>query len=110
MSDKTQDWIWSIAIIIFFIFLGIKVWGWFFPSDSDITTNSPYSSSYSDSSGDYKEDCAEPENPYDDGSGHYAGFEWGENGNSCGGNSSSFIEGCEEYLTQEEDYDTCLSN
>lgn len=61
----------------------------------------------------YKEtkDCSslEPENPYNEGSGHYAGFEWGENGNSCGGNSSSFIEGCEEHESQEGAYDTCIS-
>lgn len=44
---------------------------------------------------------SEPENPYSVGTGHYAGFEWAERtGNSCSGNSSSFIEGCEEYYNQ----------
>ncbi len=49
----------------------------------------------------------EPENPYDEGSGHSAGYEWAEeNGvDSCGGNSNSFIEGCEEYLSQQEEYE-----
>lgn len=54
-------------------------------------------------------DCSSlaPHNPYDEGSGHYAGFKWGEDGKSCGGNSTSFIEGCEEYDAQEEAYDAC---
>lgn len=54
-------------------------------------------------------DCSslEPDNPYNDGSGHYTGFKWGENGNTCGGNSDSFIEGCEEYERQEAAYATC---
>jgi hypothetical protein len=54
-------------------------------------------------------DCSalEPENPYDEGSGHYAGFEWGENGNACGGNSDSFIEGCEEYDSEAAAYAAC---
>lgn len=54
-------------------------------------------------------DCSslEPHNPYDEGSGHYAGFKWGESGKSCGGNSTSFIEGCEEYEAQEEAYYAC---
>lgn len=50
------------------------------------------------------ESCApgEPDNPYAEGSGHFAGFEWAERNSvgSCGGNSQSFIEGCEEYLRQ----------
>lgn len=53
--------------------------------------------------------CAEPENPYDEGSGHYAGFEWAENNDpgACDGNSESFIEGCEEYENQETAYEEC---
>jgi len=57
-----------------------------------------------------KEDCIEPENPYNYGTGHYAGYEWGENGNYCSGNSSSFIEGCEEYESQEEAFSACISS
>ena len=43
-------------------------------------------------------------NPYDDGSGHDAGYKWAEENSvdSCDGNSDSFIEGCEEYLRQRE--------
>jgi hypothetical protein len=43
------------------------------------------------------------------GNGHYAGFEWGKRGNSCGGNSNSLTEGCEDYETQEEVYDACIN-
>lgn len=41
-------------------------------------------------------------NPYSPGTGHYAGFEWADRKNvsSCGGKSTSFIKGCEEYLAQ----------
>ena len=42
-------------------------------------------------------------NPYDAGSGHYAGYEWAERtGRNCNGNSQSFNEGCEEYYYQTE--------
>jgi hypothetical protein len=53
--------------------------------------------------------CAEPQNPYDEGSGHYAGYEWAETNNSgdCGDRSQSFVEGCEEYQRQESDYQHC---
>jgi len=52
--------------------------------------------------------CTEPENPFDEGSGHYAGFEWAENnGGSCDGNSQSLTEGCEEYERQQAKYDAC---
>lgn len=58
-------------------------------------------------------DCGElePTNPYAVGSGHYAGFEWAEarDVGSCDGNSTSFIEGCEEYLRQTEALGTCES-
>lgn len=56
-----------------------------------------------------KEDCQSPSNPYDEGSGHYAGFEWkAENGYECGGNSDSFIEGCQEYVRQLNSYNICI--
>jgi hypothetical protein len=60
--------------------------------------------------GDQKEKaCAEPENPYAQGSGHYAGYEWAEEKGSggCEGRSESFNEGCEEYETQEDEYQEC---
>ena len=52
--------------------------------------------------------CTEPENPYDEGTGHYAGYEWAEkNSGTCGGSSQSFTEGCEEYEHQESEYEEC---
>jgi hypothetical protein len=55
--------------------------------------------------------CTEPENPYAEGSGHYAGYEWAERNNpgNCGGSSQSFIEGCEEYHRQDEEFEGCES-
>jgi hypothetical protein len=57
------------------------------------------------------QDCSnlEPTNPYQPGTGHYAGFKWGEERKSCGGNSTSFVEGCEDYEAQEDEYNSCLS-
>lgn len=68
----------------------------------------------SQESGEKIRDCGslEPENPYSPGSGHYAGFEWASERevSSCGGNSDSFIEGCEDYLRQEQDYTSCMNH
>lgn len=56
-------------------------------------------------------ECTEPENPYDVGSGHYAGFEWAERtGGACTADSEPFNEGCEEYESQEEAFNECESN
>jgi hypothetical protein len=70
-----------------------------------------------DSASDQKEarsagGCREPENPYAPGSGHYAGFEWAEEKapSTCGDNSDSFIEGCEEYERQADAYKECSSH
>ena len=55
-------------------------------------------------------ECVEPQNPYDDDSGHYAGFEWAaENNEDCNGSSDSFDEGCEEYFRQLNEYNKCIS-
>ncbi len=54
-------------------------------------------------------DSLMPSNLYDVDTGHYAGYEWGASGNDCGGNSDSFIQGCEEYQNQENAYQYCLS-
>ena len=69
------------------------------PSDSSETNGQAVSASA----------CTEPENPYEEGSGHYAGYEWAQStgAGSCGGNSQSFIEGCEEYQDQEAKYEDC---
>jgi len=55
-------------------------------------------------------ECTEPGNPYSEGTGHYAGYEWAEeHGGNCNGRSTSFNEGCEEYEEQEAEYEACQS-
>ena len=57
------------------------------------------------------EDCISPHNPYNDGGGHDAGFNWAvENGTDCNGNSDSFNEGCAEYYRQLNEYNECIAN
>ncbi len=53
--------------------------------------------------------CTEPSNPYTEGTGHYAGYEWAEKNGSgdCNTSSPSFNEGCEEYESQESEYEEC---
>ena len=55
--------------------------------------------------------CTEPENPYSEGTGHYAGYEWAERHRSgpCNTSFLSFNEGCEEYENQESEYQGCES-
>jgi hypothetical protein len=55
--------------------------------------------------------CVEPQNPYDEGTGHYAGYKWAEEKGSgtCSSSSESFKEGCEEYESQESKYQNCLA-
>lgn len=58
-----------------------------------------------------KEACIEPHNPYNDGGGHDAGFNWAhENGGACDGHSDSFNEGCENYYSQLNRYNECIAN
>lgn len=65
-------------------------------------------SSYSNDS--ENEMCVEPENQYNEDTGHYAGYQWAEeNGESCDGNSDEFNEGCEEYYTQVDEYESCIT-
>jgi hypothetical protein len=54
-------------------------------------------------------ECSEPQNRYIEGTGHYAGFHWAQEKGvaSCAGNSDSFIEGCEVYLKQVQEYEKC---
>lgn len=80
------------------------------PSQINSYTPSHYNSYSNDSYGDseyYSDYTSEPENPYDEGGGHYAGYSWAEENDvdSCDGNSDSFIEGCEEYVSQRDSYD-----
>ena len=100
--------IWSI-IIVLFVCGGIASF-----SNKQKDTPSSYNSDCSLSDTKNDKDCSilEPNDPYNDGSGHFAGFEWAqENGASgCDGNSDSFNDVCEEYLRQYNAYDECLSN
>lgn len=91
-----KGWFWTILIIV------AISWFWSYHKKSD-----DFPEAYESS---FKKDCSvyEPENPYDYDTGHYAGYEWGQNGNDCGGNSDSFIEGCEEFEAQDEMYTSCL--
>lgn len=105
----------SLIVIGLVIWGGSSLWNWVFndPTPAPSTTAS-YNNSY-DSNTQYPTDspgnnCSEPENPYDYDSGHYAGWQWGEEGNYCDGNSDSFIEGCEEYQVAEADYEDCIQN
>lgn len=112
MSDKLIGILFIVFVVLFFYcaWLGIS-WLFGLNTDYDEINNYYYESSKSYFS---EKDCSylEPENSYDYGSGHYAGFDWAERTGVgyCSGNSNSFIEGCEEYLTQEEAYANCLAN
>jgi hypothetical protein len=66
-------------------------------------------SSGSDEEGGADASCTEPHNPYTEGTGHYAGYEWAENKGSgtCSSSSESFNQGCEEYESQESEYQDC---
>ena len=87
--------------------IGIAVWGLIIWGIASLVggngSGSDYESSYDD-----EEYVSEPENPYSDGTGHSAGYEWAEENevDSCGGNSQSFIEGCEDYLEQRDTYES----
>ncbi len=66
---------------------------------------------YRENSANSTKECIEPQNPYNDGGGHDAGFNWAkETGGECNGNSSSFNEGCEEYYRQLKEYNECIAS
>jgi hypothetical protein len=107
MEEDNVSLFWSLIILGLVIWGGIRLFRWIFiPKHENVTQESNFSNKDSFIE---KEECIEPENPYSYGTGHYAGFEWGEQGNSCGGNSTSFIEGCEDHEEQEEIYESCLA-
>ena len=94
-------WLWLVIIIAL-------IWFWSSSKKSELASVDYSTNNF------LSEDCSsiEPDNPYDIGSGHYAGYEWAQERDvsSCGGNSQSFIEGCEEYLYQMEAYGDCINN
>lgn len=99
------------AIFGFVVVVGVIAGVYFIFKDSGEDKGLYQPNIYNNYSNKERKDCSysEPENPYSYDSGHYAGYEWAERNNvaSCGGNSTSFIEGCEEYLRQVENYDVC---
>jgi hypothetical protein len=104
-NETVGSGIWAIIIILGLFWGGTKLYHVVFPSES--TAASVYSSVKTKE----VKDCStlSPNNPYDLDTGHYAGFEWQqENNGYCDGNSDSFNEGCEEYNTQESNYQQCL--
>lgn len=77
--------------------------------DNTTSSSYDYESDYSNGySYEEVEEPTEPENPYSSyEEGHSAGYEWAQENevDNCGGNSNSFIEGCEEYLYQRDEYE-----
>ena len=117
MKNQNENFFFEIIIkIIFILFLYWAATGIYnFFSDSAkenyLTTEIQNSEAKQTEKTSTVKDCSfiEPENPYDQGSGHYAGYEWGARGNNCSGNSRSFIEGCEEYVNQDANYERCIN-
>lgn len=101
-SNQKGNGVIGIVIII------AIAWGVYSLFSKDEPETNSYRANVSDSYSNYSDyGQEEPENPYDEGSGHSAGYEWAQENDvsSCGGNSSSFIEGCEEYLAEQEEYE-----
>ena len=72
------------------------------------TSSSSTQSASSSSDESQKSVCIEPENPYSQGTAEYKGYEWAEeHGRSCNVSSTEFTEGCEEYDSQEAEYEEC---
>jgi hypothetical protein len=93
------------GLFILLLILGVLVFAWSRLSSEPSDNNQAARAESSEAS---LRECVEPENPYSEGTGHYAGYEWAErNGSSCSSSSQSFNEGCEEYATQESEYEEC---
>lgn len=101
-NESGGNWVYGAIVIVLLV-----IWIW--PDHNESYQSDYYNEQQEENS--INRDCIEPENPYDYGSGHYAGYEWAQDNDvySCDGNSDSFIEGCEEYLAQEEDYEICTN-
>lgn len=56
-----------------------------------------------------KAECVSPSNPFQDGGGHDAGFNWAqEKGEECpDSHGESFEEGCHEFQRQFQEYEKC---
>ena len=96
------------GLFILLLILGVLVFVWSRLSSESSDNNKVAGPEPEPSSEASIRECVEPENPYSEGTGHYAGYEWAErNGSSCSTSSQSFNEGCEEYETQESEYEEC---
>lgn len=92
---------WSTGCLMIVILVIWWIWHFFWGNEDE---------SYKNNTEVYSKEarqCIEPENPYDEWSGHYAGYEWWEQWNSCWWNSSSFIEGCEMFEELDEAFAQC---
>lgn len=99
MASENDESIWPAVFLVgFFILIS------YIPGCGDSGGDRYADDNYRPSIAEEREP-PEPENPYNAGSGHSAGFEWAEENDvsSCSGNSQSFIEGCEEYLSQRDE-------
>lgn len=98
---------WLLILIIPLLAVGCN------KSSNSFNNDYQNSSSFSSSSSSVDQAVEEPvvENPYDEDSGHSAGYNWAENtGGDCSANSDSFNEGCEEYYNQVDEHDNWESN
>ncbi|MEK7601907.1 MAG: hypothetical protein AAB472_00245 [Patescibacteria group bacterium] len=96
-------------IIVGVAFWSLVVWGTYSLFSDDSSGGSVSGDHYGVYEDSYVNEnyAPEPENPYDDGTGHSAGYEWAEENDvsDCDGNSNSFIEGCQEYVDQRDSYE-----
>ena len=101
--SNNNEWGYGCLVIVALVIW----WVWsFFGWDNDETSYKNNPEVYSKE----RRECIEPENPYNEWSGHYAGFAWWEEWKSCWGNSSSFIEGCEVAEEQYSAFTECEDN
>ena len=100
----------SVCVIIA-VFFSIALTG----CSNNSSTNSSDSIFDSSATSDQTDTSSETPNTFrgntciDDCSGHKAGYDWAEeqgitDPSDCGGNSNSFIEGCESYAEENGDY------
>jgi hypothetical protein len=102
-----SPWLWIIgAIVAIWIFSGEKI-----GNSPATTTHNPPSQMYYQSQPTYQQPTTPAFMGYsctEDCSGHEAGYKWAEeNGiddpDDCGGNSDSFIEGCQAYAEEQQE-------
>ena len=102
-----ENYLYPIAEIVFAI--SIVIAGAYVLDDFVAALPGPVYAS--EVSGQDVEDCneVEPSNPYREGTGHYAGFEWSQEDilRDCDAKSDSFNEGCDLYKAMFDDFQKC---